>query len=84
MPNPGGCPARWPAQPGGEPGHWCEHDAAHTNQDRTHHDIIEWAGPWLRWCDYPLTCDRLDCDISAASASRDAALQSRHKESDRA
>lgn len=23
----------------------------------------------MRWCDYPLTCDRLDCDLSAASAS---------------
>ena len=70
MPNPGGCPARWPPD-----GHWCEHAAGHPHVGDVHHDIVDWAGPWLRWCDYPLTCTRLDCDLSAASASRDARIQ---------
>jgi len=64
------CPARWPGLNG--PGHWCEVPAT---EPHDHHDVIDWAGPWLRWCDYPLTCDRPDCDLSAYNASREARIR---------
>ena len=69
MPSPGGCPARWPPD-----GHWCEHAADHPDGD-DHHDIVDWAGPWLRWCDDPDNCEREDCDLSAFNQRKDARLQ---------
>lgn len=74
------CPAYWPGDGAGRcpaPGPGCGHHHCETptTEPHDHHDVVDWAGPWLRWCDYPLTCDRLDCDLSAASASRDARRQ---------
>lgn len=61
------CPAIYPVT-----GHQCELPVGHIERDGDpHHDAIV-GGVWVRWCDYPLTCDRRDCDISAASASADA------------
>lgn len=77
------CPATWPDHDlHGAPctaetcsGHeHCETPVAQHGDD-DHHDIVDHSGPWLRWCDYPLTCDRLDCDLSAASASKDARMR---------
>jgi len=65
VPNPGTCGKRWPPD-----GHFCEHEAGHEG----HHDVVEWAGPWLRWCDDPEHCERPDCDLSAYNVRRDARI----------
>lgn len=73
------CPAYWPdgGPPCREPSVTCDHEHCEnpTTEPHAHHDIVDHTGPWVRWCDHPLTCDRLDCDLSAASASRTAATR---------
>lgn len=80
------CPAYWPTLWGGAQATECdgtpsiecvghEHCETPASEPHDHHDIVDHSGPWLRWCDHPLTCDREDCALSAASASKDARIR---------
>ena len=69
MPDREYCPARFPLT-----GHQCEMWAGHdggASDPLRHHDRIM-SSDWLRWCDYPLTCEEPDCDIGLVAHRKDA------------